>query len=311
MLPATDTPLPRTIGEWQHTVAEAFLPLSLQDGGRAFDMRARLAHLGSLRVAEINCSGHRAIRSKRQAEQSEAACYKVIWQITGQCQVEQNGRSVTLLPDHWLIYDAARPYTVECSDRAEFVALLSPAEDDLGWRQFTVANGGIAERTRGTSRLALHTLKDALQHHAELDADSVHGVESAARALLASTFRQRSRDFALAGGGRQARMLVEAQAYIDQHSADPALTPDHLAKSLHVSRRTLYNLFGTHGATPHSCIMGARLEACRAVLANTAQAHKSISQIADEHGFSDSAHFSRVFKHRFGLSPSAYRQRGA
>jgi len=42
-----------------------------------------------------------------------------------------------------------------------------------------------------------------------------------------------------------------------------------------------------------------------------AEAHQSISEIAFRYGFSDSAHFSRTFRQRFGLSPREFRQQEA
>jgi acetamidase/formamidase len=43
-------------------------------------------------------------------------------------------------------------------------------------------------------------------------------------------------------------------------------------------------------------------------LSSPAESHHSISEIAYRNGFNDSAHFSRVFRHRFGLSPREFRQ---
>jgi AraC family transcriptional regulator, positive regulator of tynA and feaB len=37
---------------------------------------------------------------------------------------------------------------------------------------------------------------------------------------------------------------------------------------------------------------------------------KSISEIAFEWGFNDSAHFSRIFCNEFGLTPRAFRKMG-
>ena len=43
-------------------------------------------------------------------------------------------------------------------------------------------------------------------------------------------------------------------------------------------------------------------------LSNPTEAHRSISEIAYRYGYSDSAHFSRTFRHRFGSSPREFRQ---
>jgi len=54
-----------------------------------------------------------------------------------------------------------------------------------------------------------------------------------------------------------------------------------------------------------------RLQHCWTDLANPAEAHRSVSDIAFGCGFSDAAHFSRSFRDRFGMSPRAFRQQQA
>ena len=51
-----------------------------------------------------------------------------------------------------------------------------------------------------------------------------------------------------------------------------------------------------------------RLRHCREDLVSTELRRRSISEIAYSWGFRDAAHFSRMFRHRFGETPSALRR---
>ncbi len=80
-----------------------------------------------------------------------------------------------------------------------------------------------------------------------------------------------------------------------------------LAQELHVSTRTLYNLFQYFaGCSPKAYLDTLVLENAKYLLANTT---KTVSEIADEIGFSSPFHLSRVFKEATALSPTAYRQK--
>ena len=51
-----------------------------------------------------------------------------------------------------------------------------------------------------------------------------------------------------------------------------------------------------------------RLERCKRDLADPAYQARHIGEIAFAWGFNDLAHFSRIFKQRFGVSPREWRE---
>jgi AraC-like DNA-binding protein len=55
-------------------------------------------------------------------------------------------------------------------------------------------------------------------------------------------------------------------------------------------------------------VLARRLEACRATFDDPQSARRSITEIALAHGFSNLAHFSRVFRAHAGVSPSEFRR---
>jgi AraC-like DNA-binding protein len=80
-----------------------------------------------------------------------------------------------------------------------------------------------------------------------------------------------------------------------------------IALALNCSRRHLYHAFCDEPEGVAGFILQQRLEACRRALADIAAPARSVTEIALSKGFNNLAHFSRVFKARYGLSPSEYR----
>jgi len=99
--------------------------------------------------------------------------------------------------------------------------------------------------------------------------------------------------------------LDRARAVILRRVADPKLDADAVAAELHMSRRALYLLFERCGLTPARAIREIRLDCCFRLLSDERYCHRKITDIAMDHGFKHFASFSRQFKMRYGISPSA------
>ena len=90
-----------------------------------------------------------------------------------------------------------------------------------------------------------------------------------------------------------------------------ALTPTRCAREVGISERYLHKLAAWRGETFATLVKHRRLVAALALLESPAGRSLSIASVADQCGFNDPAHFSRVFRQRFGKSPSQIRKRGA
>jgi len=58
-------------------------------------------------------------------------------------------------------------------------------------------------------------------------------------------------------------------------------------------------------------VLARRLDGCRAAFDDPRFAGRSITDVALAHGFSNLAHFSRVFRTHTGMSPSEFRRERA
>jgi len=96
-----------------------------------------------------------------------------------------------------------------------------------------------------------------------------------------------------------------AIAFIRRHLADPTLSVSRVAHAIGVSERHLARAFGETGAGVARTILDMRLELARETLESAAA--PAVHDVAAACGFVSAAHFSRVFRERYGLTPSEAR----
>ena len=109
----------------------------------------------------------------------------------------------------------------------------------------------------------------------------------------------------------QAALLQRICQTIERRLDDPVLTPARVAEAEGISERYLQKLFEASGDHFSHYLRERRLQRAGADLGNPALTQQAISEIAFRYGFNDAAHFSRVFRERFGTSPRAFRQQEA
>jgi acetamidase/formamidase/AraC-like DNA-binding protein len=114
-----------------------------------------------------------------------------------------------------------------------------------------------------------------------------------------------------AGTAAQTALLDRVCRTIERKLDDPDLALAKVAQAEGISERYLQKLFEGTGSSFTHYLRERRLQRTWADLSNPAEAHQSISEIAFRSGFNDSAHFSRTFRHRFGLSPREFRHQEA
>jgi AraC-like DNA-binding protein len=100
--------------------------------------------------------------------------------------------------------------------------------------------------------------------------------------------------------------LSRAKDYVAQHLEDCDLNATQIATSVGISRGQLSRLFKDRSTTLMRYVWSCRLERAADLLKSRGRSNVSIGEIAYSCGFASHAHFSRVFKARFGLSPSDY-----
>ena len=133
-------------------------------------------------------------------------------------------------------------------------------------------------------------------------------VAQATTDMIAACFQSNAETAERARAAIDQTMRQRIQRHISAHLDSPALQAEALCTQFRISRSQLYRLFEPLGGVAHY-IQEQRVTRACAELCNPAHDHRRIYEIAFALGFSSEAHFSRVFRSTFGLSPSDVRAR--
>jgi AraC-like DNA-binding protein len=136
---------------------------------------------------------------------------------------------------------------------------------------------------------------------------------SAAESLGSATLELARAVVATAGQDDLARndvaneaLVTRIEAYVQQHLADPGLSPESIAHAHAISVRQLYKLWSDRGLGLAEWIMRGRLEGARRDIAKAGS--PGIAVVARRWGFTDATHFGRRFRAAYGITPREWRQ---
>ena len=170
--------------------------------------------------------------------------------------------------------------------------LTGPVKIAAGSPVGALLNAGLTSAFEQVPRLPADLGEAALQNLCGLAALACNA-SADARASAANTVRE--------------VRLAAARRHAEQHLADPSLSPAHAAAALGMSVRQLHLVFAPTGESFSQYVLRRRLEACRAALANPADAGRSIVDIAYGWGFDSLSTFYRTFRGAFGVAPGDLR----
>ncbi len=296
----------RGFGQWKDFVRENFPWLEMRNCcGDDFRAKADARSFGTSALTTISAGASEVVRTSHLADMSDTGYIKLMWQMSGQLELQQDRRSCVIEVGQATVCDSARPYNVRLSDNARFAVLILPHDACPGWERISQRLCGTPLKDTGTMRAALGALmalSDAPGEAGEEDTDT------AVRAIqwMLSTSLHRAASTPNMSNLPGIR-LNKAQSHILEHVGDPSLTADDLAAALCMSRRSLYMLFKEYQLTPGKMIHDIRLERCYQALKDPLQRHRKITDIAFDSGFRDHATFSRQFKVQYGMTPSEAR----
>ena len=110
--------------------------------------------------------------------------------------------------------------------------------------------------------------------------------------------------YALNSKAHPSPLAENAKQLIDENYADPEFSIESLAQILYTSPSTLRRVFSDRfGISPKQYIMKVRLNTAAMLLS---QDFSSVLEASKRSGFNDEHYFSRIFKKRYGKSPSHF-----
>ncbi|MGW1027158.1 AraC-like ligand-binding domain-containing protein [Streptomyces sp. NPDC002577] len=297
------------VAYWRDAVGKALVPMTVAPRGDGpFSGRITTDRLGCLRVSTMEADAKRVSRTPELIARSSEALVAVGIQVSGTATLIQDGRRAEVGEGDLVMYDTARPYSFDYPER------FSAHVFQLPHRVLGVSDADILE-VSGTVIGPADGLGAVLRPFLSTLATSAHSYSPAVGGKLASSVIDLFTTL-VAEGVRQvpadadtarSHLVLRIRNHIDRNLGDPALSPEAIAKAHHISVRYLHRIFEGEGITVGRLIQQRRLEECSRELARRGRTSPTVSAVAQRWGFVSPAHFSRVFRTAYGLSPREWR----
>lgn len=231
----------------------------------------------------------------------------IMQQVSGQMRVASHVSTHSLRANDMVLLDSCSAYEYLNARSSETV--LVPFHFDFveSRRNLLASCGQRIDGSAGVGKVLATTLSSLINvGEIQCEADR-RAMLDAVRVLLSRVLEQVPAEAPRESNG----LLAMAEQIVLRDLADPALSPDGIADAINLSRRQLYRLFAELGTTPSSWLWRMRLAEAHARLLSSAWRSASLTQIAFDVGFNDMAHFSRLYRAEFGISPREMRRRHA
>lgn len=312
-----DLPAAERFRFWRDMLASEVMPMRVTSRRTAdFHAITRVARLGVVTAIAIEHSAINMVeRTSRMVRETDPERYLMVMNIAGRHYIDQSGRRALAGPGDITLFSSSRAGRVVLDPRSasEHRAVLTIPYRALPLKMAAVERlmGVPIPSDSGTAAIvAAHLRAVATGDRISPETAGPLGrVTLDLVSVMLAEWLGVSRQ--LPPEANQRVLLRRVQSFISDRLGDRALTPEAVAAAHHVSLRSLQRLFEAHGATVSGWIRRQRLERCRRDLSDPQLAAQPISSIMRRWGFGEAAHFSRLFRQVYGVSPSEFRHRMA
>lgn len=292
---------------WNRVISETYFPLQLifRDPSE-FSGTLERRQMGSVSLSRLATEPLQYERRPTHISHTHEEEYLITVPRLSPVEFRQLGREVRCDPGGFILERGDEPYRFAYGASNELSVLK-------------ISKKSLAEKVRDPDRFCARTI-DARSGLPALFTSMMHQLHflplSAGRAAEVLG-RQMVDVLALAldegaGDDHQVRTSVRsghlrrAEQVIRKHLSNPALSPEMVAEACGISKRYLHELFGDTNQTVSQFIRDERLVAARDLI--SVAPSLSMAEVSYRFGFCDQAQFSRLFKSKFGRTPSDWRR---
>lgn len=290
---------------WQSMLNESHLSWFLERRQpEGFFGKLDVSPLGDLKVVRCVCEPCSGVRRSYEIGKDNMAYYGMLLILSGYEDVVSRGKNVCLGPGSFYIWDSTEQTSFNLHSNIQKVTLFASHERmHSALPNIHKLVGMSMNWQNGLGALTGSLMSNLNSQIGHMNGRQAYALAESTLNLIASSLWDKNLQQEPKPG---AEMLYRIKQYIEAHLKDENLDPPSLASRFGISIRYLHLLFEEESLSVSRFILEHRLERCRQELCSLNQ-NKNITEIALEWGFNDSAHFSRVFKQRYGVSPKEFR----
>lgn len=303
------TKVVKSLAEYEAAISDEYAPLALETVDNSIPFRSTLASrsLGWMRMSRVHASssfsGYR--KAKSHPDRREELVLMLVEE--GWFSVVQHGRKTECGANTLVLMDCdAAMDAVQIGATSALAFKMPKVILRAHYANIDSAYATAVNAFDGCPAILRDLMLSVWRNHEKLTPEDLAHLPSSILNLAGLVFLQ----------GDQARRETSSMAVhyerIEQaiiaNLSDPDLSPTKVAGELGISKSYLFAVTNWGGSTFRRMVMEHRLERCRKALADPAEAHRSITDIALGWGFQNPSHFSRCFVGRYDATPSGYRE---
>ncbi|MEM9257809.1 MAG: helix-turn-helix domain-containing protein [Pseudomonadota bacterium] len=295
---------------WRQALCDTFtelLPEVAYDDG--FNGLIETVDYADLRISSITADAQRVHRGDQQIQRAGSNMIKLNVHIGGTGRVLHQAGATELAVGDCMLVDPNQPYVLEFNSAFRQLCIQIPAwslrehlamplEAALGTRLSLVDRSGTV-------------LRAALEQMLVKAAGNTEGNTAHTELFLQVLSHTLAECLGLSKSygcptRSMNRLIVDLRQYLGCNFRQDDISPTQAAKHLGCSVRNVHKICHNEGTTFGKLLLDARLSAVSRALAGGSDAR--ISELAFESGFNDISHFNKVFRCRFGVSPTEFRR---
>lgn len=305
-----DAPHVAKAAYWKNLLEKLVTPLEITPTEHLkFDAQVRVDSIGPLSIRKTMSMPARIDITEEHLSRAPGPRFFLMMPVQGRLRVTHCGRQCVLDAGDFVLVDGTAPGRVEFDEpNVSFHLVLSP--EDLKARLPMPENlcGLKTSRDRQFGRVVGAMIEDVWRQ-VEQGFAQEHGLAIAKNLLdvIATAYvLQHGKRFSESASIAARRAHIKR--FVEARLRDPELGAAFVADYFGVSTRYVSMIFEQESEPISAYILRRRLEECADQLASPAWDACSVTDIARQWCFVNRAHFSRVFKKRFGMSPREYRR---
>lgn len=290
------------LNDWRHLMSATHDVSLPETEPTPFHVEMKLWNLGQLVISSGRFSPQVFNRTLDHVRNDHIDNYLLFIQGDGHRIVRTAGREIVLMAGDVLLMEMGRPcWSFASSGTSNSLYLPRDLIRDA-LPKFEYPHGLIL-RNGGCKLLADH-IQTMAAHLPDYAPESISFLVDATRNLAMACLAA-SQNLSTPTPPIEIALRRTIERHIEANLADPSLSATSICQVFGISRSTLYRLFDLHAGVANF-IKRRRLQHVRSILM---KAHdvRTLAEIAEEFGFTSSAHFSRSFREAFGYSPSDLR----
>jgi AraC-like DNA-binding protein len=300
----------RRLAVWQDIVCDTFVGLDCRSDMReAFWGSVAQSTVGPVSCTRVDSCAQRVFRTPSRISRTSDDFVLVALGNSGVNGVFQDGREAKVAAGQFVIYDTTRPYELRFDDSFSQTIFQMPRkllQQRIG--SFDALTATTFSSDHPVERLAYDFLLGISKTIEHVDAAVAGRLLDQALDLVAMAFADRMRVRSSDQSVHRSAILYRLKNYILTHLSDPELSLPRTAAAIGISPRYASDLMASEQISFRSYVQAQRLERCKRDLSDPAHIARHIGDIAFAWGFNDLAHFSRIFRQKFGASPREWRE---